>query len=245
MERAGGVGVRLGHQLRAPGRHDLRHLVHLRRRRQAAGGWSSQLRQDGARASTRARSTRGTGPPFDAVPFDPAPAVAAHGAARRPSRSPTRHTDVRLHGQRRRADQGDHARRCSAPRADLRLGDAAATSRWRPTTRTCGGPRRPDRSRAGASTSRTRATRSSPPGSPTTRRQALWLVAQLDAETANIYRARSTRSPARRSTRCRSRRSAVRAARSRPKSAARFSTSPTAMPRRSPTTSTESSRSGA
>ena len=30
------LGVRLGHQFHAPGRHDLRHVVHLRRRRQAA-----------------------------------------------------------------------------------------------------------------------------------------------------------------------------------------------------------------
>ena len=48
----------------------------------------------------------------------------------------------------------------SARRRDL--------ARSPPTTRTCGGPRRRRPNPAGASTSRTRATRSSPPGSPTT-----------------------------------------------------------------------------
>ena len=51
-----GVGIRLGHQLRAPGQHDLRHLVHLRSRRHAAMAVGHR-QQHAGRASMRARCT--------------------------------------------------------------------------------------------------------------------------------------------------------------------------------------------
>ncbi len=69
VECAGGLRVGLGHQLRAPGRHDLRELVHLRRQRprlvarddcarKPATSTSERSTRRTARRSTRCRSTR-------------------------------------------------------------------------------------------------------------------------------------------------------------------------------------------
>ena len=64
-----GGRVGLGRQLHAPGRHHLRDLVHLRRRRQAVVADRRAAQDAGGRVRGR-RCRRSTGPAFNAVPFD-------------------------------------------------------------------------------------------------------------------------------------------------------------------------------
>ena len=72
-------------------------LVGRRRRRPRPGTYGGTL-------------YRTTGPPFNAVPFDPTAVVAHRGRHRDVHVHRRQHGNVRVHGQRRDADQGDHAR---------------------------------------------------------------------------------------------------------------------------------------
>ncbi len=108
----------------------------------------------------------GTGPAFNAVPFDPAKVVPTDvGAATFTfADDGTASFAYTVDGV---SQTKTITREQFGPRCRPAAGARSPTSASRPTSRTCGGPRRQVPSPAGASTSRTRATRSSPPGSPT------------------------------------------------------------------------------
>ena len=202
-------------------------------------GWSSAAHEDGAGRLRGQRSITGTGPAFNAVPFDP-------GSRRRGG---GRHGDAHL----RRCDNATFAytvngvaqtkqitragvrRRCRpAPWARSRI------SRRRPTSRTCGGPRRRARNRGGASISRTRATRSSRRWFTyrlRRQRRCGWSVGAEDLRRTPI-RGNWCGQPDRRSTRSRFRRRALRVARRGRSSEQRISLFLTATPELSRTQST-------
>ena len=84
-----GIRIGLGHQLRSPGRHDLRDLVHLRPlgRGQLAGDDRATHAATKHRVRRHARAGT-TGPAFNAVPFDPSH-VTATAVGAPPSASAT------------------------------------------------------------------------------------------------------------------------------------------------------------
>ena len=139
VERAGRIRSRLGHQLRASGRRDLRHLVHARCQRQGV------VPVDDGHAD-RPELVRRHAVPHDrtAARCDSVRFLA--GAADRRGRRRTdllrwQQRHVHLHRQRHHADQVDHPRRCSACCPPAR-GERSRTWRSPPTTRTYGGRRR-------------------------------------------------------------------------------------------------------
>ena len=201
VERSRGIGVRLGHQLRAPGRHHLRDVVHLRPRRQAVVAVDDRQQDGGDVYAGTLYATTRPGVQRDAV---------RTGAG---DRDAGRHGHAHLHATPTRAfaytvdgvtQTKSSPGRSSRPGAVLRLGRAARPRARRPTTRTCGGRRRRGRSRAGASISPTRATSSSPPGSPTSDGKPLWLSVTAPRTGPTSTPARCIGPRARRSTRRRS-----------------------------------------
>ena len=163
---------RIGDQPVAPGRPDLRHLVHLRHERQRLLALDAREPHDagGRRLWRRHLHRFGTA------------AQQLHGQRDR-DQGRHRHAlvqrrELRLvrvrHRQRRRGEQRPAIRahqplrpRRHHPAAGLRLQPRHPTWRARPTIRISGGL---PPNRAGGSTLRTRATSCSPPGTPTTRR---------------------------------------------------------------------------
>ena len=154
VERAGGIGSGLGHQLRPPGRGDLRHLVHPRRQRpgvvhvdDGVPDRTEHLRRHALhhdRPAARCRAVR------------PEPGAVRPGGVRHADLRRRQQRDLRLHGQRHRPDQGDHPAGVRGG-ADVHVGRACEPGAGDATTRTCGG-RQEGWSPAGGSTSPTRAT---------------------------------------------------------------------------------------
>ena len=148
VERARRLRIGMGHQLRAPGRHRVRHVVHLRFVGQgvvAVDDRAQGRRQRVFRNAVRdARSAFRLGAVRSRL-------RRSNGRRRRDARLQRREQrHVQLHGERRDTNEEHHApgvRRA----ADVHVRSAARTSRWRPTTRTCGGTRPRAPNRAGGS----------------------------------------------------------------------------------------------
>ncbi len=138
--RAAGRRAGLGDQLRAPGRHDIRDLVHLRRRRQAAvdGGGGEQDRGEGLFG----RAVHGHRPRVRRGAVRPRQGGRHAGGDGDVELRRRQQRDLRLHARRRDAKQGDHppgvraagdglpaaARARPVVRADLVPGFAAAVT---------------------------------------------------------------------------------------------------------------------
>ena len=107
VECAGRLGIGLGHQFRAPGRRDLRHLVHARRQRQGVVPDDDGVRDRAEHVHRHALSDHGATARRESL------RSRAGAADRRGNRDVDvfrrQQRDVRLHRQRHPADQDDHA----------------------------------------------------------------------------------------------------------------------------------------
>ena len=159
-----GWGINFAHQ----GDIIFAHLVHLRHDRPRLVARDDRQQDRPNTYTGKLYETRG--PAFNAVPFNP----AAGPARPQVGTGTLTFTDANngsfsLHGQRRsRQTKTHHARRCSGTLPTCTCGaQAEPGARHQLPGPVVGGAGRA-RSPAGGSTSLTRATRSSPPGSPTT-----------------------------------------------------------------------------
>ncbi len=122
-----GRGIGLGDQPHAPGRHHLRDLVHLRRRRQAVV--ADRRAAPHARGHLRGRRVDGdgTGVQLGSLRLD-----QGHGDRRRHGHGDLRrrqHGAVHLHRQRREPGQVDHAAGVRAARDRMRAGGGSRRRR--------------------------------------------------------------------------------------------------------------------
>ncbi len=153
MERRG-IGV--GNQLRASGRPDLRHLVHLRHRRQRvvahhAGGLARRRRA----MRMPARSTRQRPAVQQFLRHGTVPTMVGSGTLTFTDANTGSFVPYAAGNERDRRRRRSRATTSAGAQARVHLQRTRRTSRRRPTTRTCGGMRP---NRGGGSTSRTRAT---------------------------------------------------------------------------------------